>query len=108
MSETVIIFIFAIPAILGLAEILHIVKLFLLGGKTKIKSVLVVVPNNENYFKQLMNISEQKRWQGDKYAEKIIVLNTLLEKEKFFECRILAEKLGFEFCDKYELNDKIT
>ena len=35
MSETVIIFIFAIPAILGLAEILHIVKLFLLGEKPR-------------------------------------------------------------------------
>lgn len=106
MAEVIFILVFSIPAILGLAEILHTVKLLLVYPKRKGNKILVIVPDDENFVKQIMNVAEQGRWHGSHYAEKIVVLDTLLSEENKKECALLARKLNLEVCSKAELTEK--
>lgn len=106
MAEIVFIFIFTIPAILGLAEILHTVKILLFSSRKSQNATLIIVPDNDNFSKQLIYAAEQYRWHGDKYAKKIVVLDYLLDEENKRECIALARKFDFEICSKTELAEK--
>ncbi|MBQ6847898.1 MAG: hypothetical protein IJO62_03160 [Clostridia bacterium] len=105
MAEIVFILVFAFPAILGLAEILHSIRLWFMSSGKKGKRILIVVPDNENYLKQILGIYEQSKWQGEKLAEKVIVLDTLLDCENYKECEKLVKRLNFEMCSKSKILD---
>ena len=106
MAEIIFIFIFTIPAILGLAEILHTVRILFVSTHKIERSILIIVPNNENFSKQLIYTAEQYRWHGNRYAERIVVLDYLLNEENKQECALLARKFNFQICSKTELAEK--
>ena len=105
MAEIVFIFIFTIPAILGLAEILHTVKVLLFSSNRCHNTTLIIVPEDDNFSKQLIYASEQYRWHGDSYAKKIVVLDYLLSEENKKECALLARNFNFQICSKTELTE---
>lgn len=94
MAETFLLLLFSVPSIIGLAEIIHALKLLLISPKRPACRILVVCPDSENYEGQLLHISERCRWMGDGYAEKIVVLNSALADNRE-ECNKLALQLGF-------------
>ena len=106
MTENILFFIFLIPAVLGVAEILHAVKLAVLSGKKHSSGVLVIVPDSELFYEQLMSAAEIFKWHGKRYAERIIVLDVLENGKSRDECILLAEKLGIEVCKTLDLPKK--
>lgn len=108
MAEIIIIAIFLIPEILGLAEILHTIKLMLISPRPKGTDVMIIIPDNESFAKQLANAAEQRRWHGKRYAGRIIVLDTNLSEEARAECAALARRLNIEICSGTELLKKLT
>lgn len=105
MAESILFFIFCIPTILGLAEIIHTIKLLLISCKDYEGKNLVIVPDNENFQKMIIRTAERMRWQGKSYAERVIILDYLLNAENKNECCLLAQKFDLEICDKEQLLD---
>ncbi len=104
MAEFVLVLILAFPAILGLAEMLHFFKKWILFSGDKGRKILILVPENKNFQRQMLSSFEDSKWQGEGLAKEIIVLDTCLSEENKEECRLLAEKLGFKLCDKLQLS----
>ncbi len=107
MAELIFILLFAILAILGLAEILHTIRLWILSGGEKSEKILIIVPDNEGFPKQLLKIYEEARWQGENFARKIVVVDSCLNEENKQECEKLVQRLGFCLCSKSQLLDVI-
>lgn len=107
MAEIIIVICFSFLAILGLSELLHTLKVFLLCRSDETGKTMVLVPQDKNFVKLLLNSAEQRKWQGKKFAEKIIIIDSLLCEENKIECKRLAEKLDFQMCDKSRLVDEI-
>lgn len=107
MAEIILLLVFSVPAILGLAEIIHSVKLFLISPKIRESGVLVILPDNDNFDRQILNAAEQRNWYGNRFANGIIILDSLLNEENKTECRKLADRLNFEICGKSDLADRI-
>ena len=107
MTEIVFLIIFCVPALLGIAEMLHTVKLWLYSsGKSK-GGILVIVPTDENYRSLILNSFNQATWYGKRFAEKIIVVDSLLSEDTKEECQILTNRLEIEMCSKNSLCDKV-
>ena len=105
MAEFVFILFFAIPAILGLAEILHTARLWILSGKDKGEKMLILGPENENFHNQILKTYEEARWQGEKLAKKIIVVDSCLSEENKKECEKLVQRLGLTMFSRSQLFD---
>ncbi len=105
MAEVIFILFFAFPAILGLAEMLHTVRLWFVAASKCGKKILVVIPDDDNFERQLTSVFEEGKWQGERLAHKIVVVNSFLTGPNQKECELLAEKFGFKICSKGGLCD---
>ena len=106
MTEIVLNLLFVIPAILGLAEIIHSSKMWFLNPRTKGKRIMVLIPDANDFEKQILSAYEQLKWQGKKFANKILVVDCLPQNRE--ECKRITEKLGIELCELSELTDKVV
>lgn len=105
MSEIIFIFIFLIPSMLGLAEILHLIKTYILSGKNKPRKLLLVYLKGDDALLQLKGVLEEFNWQGKRLAERIIAVDC---GAKDFElCKNLAQKCGILYCDIKDFKDVI-
>ena len=105
MAEIVLNVVFAIPAVLGLAEIIHAVKLWLLKPKNKGKRIIVLIPDTDDFERQILSLYEQFKWQGKRLADKIVVVDYFVDKKE--ECKRITEDLGIEVCQLSELTDSV-
>ena len=103
MAEIFLLLLFSVPAIIGLAEIIHALKLLLISPSKTAYRILVIYPDNENFEGQLLHVSERRKWLGDGYADKIVVLSSALCRKNREECNGLASRLGFITADGQEL-----
>lgn len=103
MAEIILFLVFLIPAMLGLAEILHILKLYILYPKTAASYVLVFL-KGENASEQLMLALEQYFWLGKRYARNIIAVDMGLNGESLKVCRKIALRHNVIFCSEKELD----
>lgn len=104
MTEIILLFIFLIPAMLGLAELLHILKLFILKPQKPIISYKVIFLTNDSAVQQLQYILEQYMWIGKNNNFNLVVVNSLLSEENYDECKLIANKHNLTFCSVEELD----
>ena len=105
MAEIVFNVVFAIPAILGMSEIIHSVKLWLLKPKNKGKRIMVLIPDTDDFESQILSLYEQLKWQGKRLADKIVVVDCFVNEKE--ECKRIAENSGIEVCSLSELADNM-
>ena len=96
MAEIVFGIVLIFPAMLGLAEMLHTLKMHLLSSPKRCERVLVVYPDDENFPRQIMKTAEERNWQGEKFAQRVLVSIKNISEENAEEVMSLAEKYGFE------------
>ncbi len=107
MAEIIFLFLFAIPALLGIAELLHTVKMWLYGINKNGSKTVVIVPTDDNFEALTVNCARQSAWYSKSFADKIIVVNSLLSEKNFKDCEELTKRLEMEFCSKSELYDRL-
>lgn len=98
-------FVFLIPAMLGVAEILHKLKIIILAPKRADVSYNVIFLNNSEPVEQLSNAIYQSNWHGREYYGVLVAVNDFLNEENFVLCKELAQKNGVVFCSLKELYD---
>ncbi len=99
---------FLIPAMLGLAEILHFVKLYILKPKKAMISYKVVILTNDTAVENMRYAIEQYLWQAGRNGSSLIFVNSLLNKEIFFACKEIAERYDVGFYSKKELEEYLN
>lgn len=96
MAEIVFGIILIFPAMLGLAEMLHTFKMHLLSSPKRCERVLVVYPDDENFPRQIMKTAEERKWQGEKFAQRVLISVKNISEENSQDVKDLALKYGFE------------
>ena len=89
MVEIVFMILFLIPAVLGIAEILHIFKSYFLKPKKDIISYKIIILTNNDPVNQFLYVAEQCLWQGDCFN--LVVVHSLLSLENYIECEKIVD-----------------
>lgn len=108
MVEIFLVILFLIPAMLGLAEILHILKLYILKPQNPIISYKMIILTDSSPVEHMKYVIEQYLWQSKKNNSSLIFVNSLLCEENFKACKNLAEHYGFSFYSKEEIKEYLN
>ncbi len=98
-----LLFVFLVPAMLGLAELLHILKGWLIKPDKPAYRVMLVFIDGENAPQQLLYTAEQYLWQGRKESDRVIAVYSSDDDTDIDYCRSICDKNGMSFCSKQEL-----
>lgn len=107
MVEIVFLSLFLIPAVLGLAEILHNLKCILLKPKKDIISYKIIVLTDDNPANQLLYAAEKFLWNGCDNGLNLIAVYNNLSFENFIECEKIAKRYDISFCWADELVNQL-
>ena len=108
MIEICLVILFLIPAMLGLAEILHILKLYILKPQNPIISYKVIILTDSTPIEDMKYVIEHYLWLSKKNNSSLIFVNSLLCEENFNACKKMAEYYGFSFCSKDEIKEYLN
>ncbi|MBR4123524.1 MAG: hypothetical protein IKT93_03820 [Clostridia bacterium] len=103
MAETVLLILLLFPSMLGLAELIHLVKAYILAPKVSPKKTVVVYLYGEYAVEQLKLILDEYNWQGEKYAQQIIAVDCGIESSQYAQCEKIACKNQIIFCKEKDL-----
>ncbi len=103
MTETVLLILLLFPSMLGLAELMHLAKTYILAPKVHPKKTVVVYLYGECAVEQLKLILEEYNWQGKKYAEQIIAVDCGIDSRQYSECEKIANINQIIFCNEKDL-----
>lgn len=107
MAETLFILFLILPAVLGMAEILHLLKSFLLGCTVKGRRYSIVFLENEDAVTTLRTFCEEKNWYGRHADDKLFAVYKELSQEVLVDCREIAEKNDIIFLSADSLGGNI-
>ncbi len=107
MAQIIIFSVFSFFAILGLSEALHILRLIIYKPTKNNENVLIIIPQNCDFQRKIINTAEQRRWYGASLADRIIVINNCLSPENFKECKLLAEHFKMELCSAEDIKNTV-
>ena len=108
MFEIFFLILFLIPAMLGLSEILHILKLYILKPKKAMISYKIVILTNDTAVENMRYAIEQYLWQAERNGFNLIFVNSLLDKENFLACKEIAKRYEVGFYSKKELEEYLN
>ncbi len=103
MGELIFFIIFTIPAIYGVAELIHLIRSHFIAPKTLAPKYLIICLGENSPYEQLAIIAEELFWQGKKYAQNIIAVDCGISRDEYLNCREFCDKNNFIFCNSKEL-----
>ncbi len=95
-------------SMLGLAELIHMIKTGLASSGKKASTYSVVFLSGGSPERQIEFAARQRLWLGKAYSDYIIAVNTGIDAESDRECRCAAEKYGVEYLTPDELSERIV
>lgn len=96
-----------VPAVLGVAEILHLLKLAILSSKDNSYTFTCIFLEEENAIINLKTFCEEHNWNGMKIGNEFIAIYKELSLNVLDECRVIAAKNDIEFLKLDEFYKKI-
>ncbi len=90
--------------ILGISELLHSVKLWLLYSEKSGNSYSVICLKSLSAEQQMRFAVAQRKWLGKKYADNIIAINSFISGEEYYSCEQFAKKYGIIYCSIEQLD----
>ncbi len=108
MIEYGLILLTAALAMLGLAEVLHNFKMFLLKPKKERPSYRLVFLEGDDALQTLNSAIAEYRWRGGRYAENIIAVYSFLKPDALSECRKTAERYNVILLSCNELSGVVS
>lgn len=104
MPQLIFIIFLIIPAVLGLAEILHYLKLLILSPESRSDRFCLSVLNEENAVLELRAFCEDNNWSKNPARYRFVAVYSELSADALDECKIIAEKNGVTLLKSSELN----
>ncbi len=96
MAKYVFLTVLIFLAILGLSEIIHIIKKWILSSLKSGKRIIILVVSNNDFHREILNLYFDFKWQGYKLAQEIFIDNSDIGDENIDEFRALIKKTGFK------------
>lgn len=100
MVETILLILLLFPSMLGLAEIIHMIKLYILLPKVKPQKAVIVYLNGEKSVEQLQFVIQEYLWYGEKYAKKIAAVDKGIPEDLVDKCIDIAVRNDIIFYSK--------
>lgn len=94
-------------SMLGLAELLHGIKMRLTAPRHRALTYSVVLLSGDDPEDQLLFAVGQKMWLGNAYSDYIIAVNNGLDEKGDKACRFIAERYGVQYLTPIELKAEI-
>lgn len=107
MPQLIFIIFLIIPAVLGLAEILHYLKLLIISPESPSDRFCVSVLSEGNGSLELRAFCEENNWSRKPVRYRLVAVYSELSAETLDECKIIAEKNGVTLLRASQLNDFI-
>ncbi len=104
MGELIFFVIFSIPAIYGVAELIHILRGFIIKPKVFAPKYIILFLGNNMAYEQLLSAFWEFSWYGKKYAQNIIAIDCGIKEEEYKTCFEFCKKNNFIFCNSAELS----
>ena len=96
MAKYIFLAVLIFLAILGLSEIIHITKKWILSSLKSGKRIIILVVSNNDFHREILNLYFDFKWQGNKLAQEIFVDNSNISNENNDEFNVLINKTGFK------------
>ena len=96
-----------VPAVLGVAEVLHCLKIAMLSSKENSFEFNCIFLEEENAVIHLKAFCEERNWNGIKNGKEYFAIYNELSQEVLNECDLIAEKNDIEFLNSKEFFEKI-
>ncbi len=96
MAKYIFLAVLIFLAILGLSEIIHITKKWILSSLKRGKRIIILVVSNNDFHREILNLYFDFKWQGNKLAQEIFVDNSNISNENNDEFNNLINKTGFK------------
>ncbi len=90
-------------SVVGLSELIHATHLRLLRAKRKRKTCVICMLKDTFSELDLHYVLEQYNWSGKSFAEKVIAIDCLADKDMSERCQAVAKKNSIEFMKFEEL-----
>ncbi len=103
MTETFLLILLLFPSMLGIAELMHLAKVYIISPKSKPKKVVIVYLYGEYALEQLRLILEEYSWHGKNYAQQIVAVDCGIVSEQYKECESFARNNKIIFCKEENL-----
>ena len=104
MGELIFFIVFTIPAICGVSELIHILRVKFISPKAFAPKYLLIYLGDNSPYEQLVASADELFWYGKKYAQNIIAVDCGIKQEEYYNCREFCEKNNFIFCNSKELS----
>ena len=96
MAKYIFLAVLIFLAILGLSEIIHTTKKWILSSLKRGKRIIILVASDNDFHREILNLYYDFRWQGNKLAQEIFVDNSNISNENTDEFNFLINKTGFK------------
>lgn len=108
MFETVFLLVGALLAIYGLCQLCYALYLrFLVSAECR-KIYTVILLKEQTACEQMQYAVCERNWNGNTFAERLLVCYEQLSDEKLAECARVCQENGFCLCKKEQLADFLT
>ncbi len=104
MIECILLLIATALAMLGLSELLHLIKIYILLPKAGNNRYLLVLLKGDSPQQDLISAIEEKRWLGARYAKSILAVYFSEGQSGLDACRKIAQDNDITVCSFYELS----
>ncbi len=98
MIELILISIALIFLVLGICDIIHVIRLFFIVPKRRYYNYSLLYLKKGKALRQLKFAIEQRKWFGDTYAEFIIAVYDDLDQNELNLCSSLAQRYDVVIC----------
>ena len=98
MVKTILLLAFFLLAVSGLCELIHFFTLLVTSTGKPNKTFMVIMLKKGTAFEQLRFVRLQKRWLGDKYAEKIVAICPQTDENEYNSCKMLCDMNDILLC----------
>ncbi len=103
MGELIFFLIFSIPAIYGVAELIHILRGLIITPKAFASKYLILYLGENMPYQQLLSAFFEFSWYGKKYAQNIIAVDCGIHENDYDICLGFCKKNNLIFCNVGEL-----
>ncbi len=100
MFDAIFIILLLFPSMLGLAELMHLARVYIIFPKVKPEKTVVVYLSGERSLEQLQYVLSEYAWHGEKYAQKIAAVDRGIPENLIDECKRIADKNNIVFYSK--------
>lgn len=100
MVKAILLTVFVLFAVVGICEILYIIKMLFYYPGIRFNSYIIIVLKKESALKQLNYVWQKIKWHGDSFASGIIAVTDYIDDNELADCKKFIINKNVVLCDK--------